>query len=409
MKFRYIWNTLFFLLVIFGLGILNLAYPQSGDVSSLEQRTLTKWPAFSWDRFFSGEFTREFDDYFSDHFAFRTPMAKAGAALVEYKGLPDNEATIIQQGGDNTAQKLDATAKGGNAAAAAGQEVQYLIYKDRAYTLFVYSQEAAEAYAKALNRFKASVDSKVGVYSMLAPTSSEFIGHASYQKLSDSQKNAFDHVNESLDPEIRRIDVYGALARHKVDEIYFGTDHHWTALGAYYAYAELMNELGEAPVPLDSYAKGRIEGFLGTAYKATLSPKLKAHPDTIEYYEPGSKYKYTRYSTKGQPLPGKIVDPRYAKANGGYAVFLGGDFPWGEIQTERNNGRKIAVIKDSYANAFIPFLIPHFESIYYIDPRFFTGSLTEFVKEHEITDVLFLNNSTVARSMGIAQLIDKQM
>ncbi|WP_334075732.1 MULTISPECIES: DHHW family protein [Paenibacillus] len=409
MKLRYVLNTIFFLLVIFGFGILNLAYPHSGSVSSLEQRTLTQWPSFLWGKFFSGEFTREFDDYFSDHFAFRTSMAKAGAFLVEYKGLPDHEATIIQQGGDNTAQKLDAAANGNRTAAGAGQEVQYLIYKDRAFTLYKYSAASAEAYAQALNNFKAAVDPKIRVFSMLAPTSAEFIGHDTYSKLSDSQKAAFEHINESLDSQIRRIDVYGALARHKEEAIYFGTDHHWTALGAYYGYAELMEELGEPAIPLSSYSNGRIEGFLGTAYKATLSFKLKAHPDTIDYYEPIENYTYTRYSTKGEAIRGKVVDSDYAEASGGYAVFLGGDFPWGEIQTDLHDGRKIAVIKDSYGNALIPFLIPHFESIYYIDPRFYTGSLTEFVKEHEITDVLFLNNSTVARSKGIAELIDRQM
>ncbi|RCX14027.1 DHHW motif protein [Fontibacillus phaseoli] len=410
MKFRNTFNTLFFLLVLFGFGIVNLAFFQSGSVSSLEQRNLVRRPAFSLDRFISGEFPREFDDYFSDHFAFRTLMAKAGAYLMEFKGLPDkNEATILQQGGDNTSQNLK-PGNGTGAAANTGQAVQYLIFKDRAYTLFKYSEPSAERYADALNRFKSAVDPEIRVYSLLAPTSADFIEEEKYRELSYSQKAAFDHINESLNPEIKPIDAYGMLARHIDEELYFRTDHHWTALGAYYAYVKLMDALGEEPVPLNSYLKGEIKEFLGSAYKATLSFRLRAHPDTIIYYEPAEKYTYTRYSTAGKEIEGGAVDPEYAKASGGlYSVFLGGDFPWGEIQTEHKNGRKILVVKDSYANALIPFLIPHFENIYYIDPRFFSGSLTGFVKEHDISEVLFLNNSTVARSQGIAELINKRM
>lgn len=400
MKFQSKFNILFFLLVIFGLGILNLTSSHAEETSQLEQRDLAERPVFSWNNLFSGQFTKDLEEYISDHFAFRSFMAEAGAYLTEFKGLPDkNEATIVQQGGDNTASTSNT-----------GQEVQYLLFNDRAYTLFKYSEPSAELYAETLNRFRAAVDPKVNVYSLIAPTSAEFIEQEKYKELSDSQKVAIDHINELLDPEIGRVDAYGTLAQHTDEEIYFRTDHHWTALGAYYAYVELMEEMGISPVSLSSYAKGTIPDFLGTAYKATLSYKLKANPDTVTYYEPDENYTYTRYSTSNQGKTGKAVDPKYAKVTGGmYSVFLGGDFPWGEIQTENKNGRKIVVVKDSYGNAFIPFLIPHFESVYYIDPRSFTGSMTEFVKEHEITDVLFLNNSTVARSKGIAELLNKQM
>lgn len=403
-------NALFFLLLIFGFGIINLIHAPSRNVSSLEQRELAQKPAFSLSRFFTGEFTQEFDDYFSDRFAFRTFMVKAGAFLTELKGLPDtDEATIVQQGGDNTAQKLNADSSTG-AAANTGQETRYLLYKDRAYTLFNYSASAAEMYAEALNRFKASVDPEVHVYSLLAPTSAEFIEPEKYKELSDSQKAAFGHIDELLDSGIGRIDAYGALERHSGEEVYFRTDHHWTALGAYYAYVELMDALGEEGVPLSSYSTGEIEGFLGSSYKATLSFKLKAHPDTITYYEPFANYTYTRYLTTGKAVKGNVVDPDFANANNGlYAVFLGGDFPWGEIETGQQNGKKIAVIKDSYGNALIPFLIPHYETVYYIDPRYFSGSLTDFVEEHGVTDVLFLNSSTAARTTGMAQLINGLM
>ncbi len=224
--------------------------------------------------------------------------------------------------------------------------------------------------------------------------------------MSYSQKDAFAHINQQLEPSIGRVDAYSALDQHREEYIYFRTDHHWTALGAYYAYTSFMKAIGEQAIPLSKYKNGTIEGYLGTAYKATLSDNLKAHPDSIAYYRPFTNYEYFAYSSTNKALKRNVVDPAYAKkGNGFYAVFLDGDYPWGEITTANKNGKRIAVIKDSYANSFIPFLLPHFENVYIVDPRYYKGSLTDFIKKQQITDVLFLNNSTVARNTGIAQLL----
>ncbi|WP_051318123.1 DHHW family protein [Cohnella thermotolerans] len=288
--------------------------------------------------------------------------------------------------------------------------VNYLVMEDRAASLFTYSASAAEQYAAALNRFAKSVDSKVNVYSLLVPTAAEFIDNAKAQAASASQKAAFDRINGLLDSRLVRVDAYSALEAHKSEYVYFRTDHHWTALGAYYAYGKLMESMGEQPAALSEYKNGTIKGFLGSEYKATKSAELAKRPDTLVYYTPSRKYTFTAHTSSGKSSSRKVVDPRYAKqGNGYYAVFLGGDFPWGEIATGSKNGKKLAVVKDSFANALIPFLLPHFETIDVIDPRYFKDNLLDFVKERQITDVLFLNNSTVARTTGIATLLNEVM
>ncbi len=288
--------------------------------------------------------------------------------------------------------------------------VRYLILDDRAVTLFEYSAEAAERYAKALNRFRERTDSAVRVYSMLVPTSAEFAEAPGYEAMNDSQKEAFAHIDDGLDPSIVRVDAYGALKSRAGEYLFFRTDHHWTALGAYYAYAQLMEAMEEKPIEYGRYAKGTIEGVLGSDYKATGNAKLKAHPDTLTYCVPLGSYKYYAYTKQDKPLEKKAVDPKYAKlGNGAYAVFLGGDYPWGAIETGTANGRRILVVKDSFGNALIPYLIPHFETIYYIDPRSYGGSLTGFLRDRNIQDVLFLNNSTVARNSSVAESLDRLM
>ncbi|MBB6733687.1 hypothetical protein H7C18_22435 [Cohnella sp. CBP 2801] len=284
---------------------------------------------------------------------------------------------------------------------------RYLILGDRAFFLFTYSAAAAEQYADALNRFREAADPQIRVYSLLAPTSAEFVDNDELKRLSASQQAAFAHIGERLDSRIVQVDAYGALKAHKDEYLFFRTDHHWTALGAYYAYVRLMETMDEQPVALDQYKTGTISPFLGSDYKATKSERLGKSPDSIAYYVPFADYAYTARTTTGKTIKLRAVDPDYAKqGNGDYAVFLGGDFPSGEIETGSKNGRKLLVVKDSYANALIPFLIPHFETIGYIDPRYFHGQLADYVKRQGITDVLFLDNSTVARTNGMAKLIE---
>ncbi|WP_239614002.1 DHHW family protein [Cohnella mopanensis] len=403
MKFQAKLNLLLFLAFIFGFAAINLLRPHSEEKSNLEQRDIMKQPVFTVDRFFDGEYTRDFDNYFADNFAFRTKLVQVGTNMKELKGIPFvDQLSIVFQGGDNM------NVEQGNAAATSSS--MYLLLKDRAFTAFNYSASAAEYYADTLNRFKQSIDPNVRVYSLLAPTSVEFTSNKDVKKFSDSQKDAFAQVNARLNDDIGKIDAYSTLADHKNEYIYFRTDHHWTALGAYYAYTKLVEQMGETPVPLDQYEASDIPDFLGTAYKQTLSPKLKSHPDTLTYYTPFIPYTYTMYTSANKPVARNVVDPKYAKLSSTYyAAFLGGDFPWGEITTDNNNGKRIVVIKDSYANAFVPFLLPHFSKVYYLDPRYYKGNLIDFVKEQQITDVLFLNNSTVARNTGISKILNEKM
>lgn len=285
--------------------------------------------------------------------------------------------------------------------------VKYFLSGNTAVTLFAYDPNAADQYAGALNKFKKSIDPTIRVYSLLAPTAAEFETSELAKQNSDSEKEAFARINEKLDSEINQVDAYNAIATHLDEYVFFRTDHHWTALGAYYAYSRFMETIGEKPVSLSQYKEGTIDGFLGTEYKTLKSEALRTKPDTIAYYVPQTNYTYTAYSTKNQPMKRDVVNAKYANDSIGlYSVFLGGDYPWGEISTDNKNGRRLVVVKDSFANPFIPYLLPHYESIYFVDPRTYKGNLTDFVKERQATEVLFLNNATVARNAGIAQSID---
>lgn len=392
-------NASSFLLILFGLGAFNLLGAHSAGLSELEQRDLAQSPTFTWNKLIKGEYARELENYFSDHFAFRSKLVQAGAELKGLKGLPEKSGVSIVERGDNTAA---------SSSVAGTDKVKYLIMNNQATTLFSYSAEAGKQYAAAINTLTASVSQNVRIYDLLAPSAAAFLSDAKYRDMSDSQKDAFSAIYKQLAKGVKGVDAYSTLEQHSAEYIYFRTDHHWTALGAYYAYAQFMKTMGEMPKSLNAYKKGTIAGFLGSSYKATLNSSLKSHPDTITYYVPDGDYTYTVGTKKSASR--KAVDPHYAAAgNGFYAVFLGGDVPEGQIRTGNKNGKRLVVVKDSYANALIPFLIPHFEEIDMIDPRTYKGNLASYVKSKRITDVLFLNSSTAARTTSWAQLLNTNL
>ncbi|WP_276352752.1 DHHW family protein [Cohnella caldifontis] len=427
----YRWNVALFLLPVAALAVLNLVKPDgNAKVSELEKRELQAWPAFSVDKLVHGTLFKEYDDYFSDHFVFRNGFVELGSAAKELKGNKgsDGISLVVNKGGNNMGEALDDGGGSGGtdpeAVAAAGgtasddgegevvsaESSTYLVVKDKAMLLYQYSPASAEAYAKAINHLRSLIDPKIRVYSMLVPSQVEFVESEKLRKLSGSQKEAFGHVYELLDSGVKGVPAYESVEAHKGEYVYFRSDHHWTALGAYYGYQALAKTMGFDPVPLDKYQEKDLPGFLGTAYAATLNAEVKKHPDTVATFPPFVKHTYTVYRDGVHGVKRTLVEGKIpADGRGGYAVFLGGDFALSRIATDVKNGQKLLVIKDSYANAVVPFLLPHFQEIEVLDPRYFKGSLPAEIQKRGFTDVLFLNGPVVTTYTGIAKLLEERM
>jgi hypothetical protein len=268
-----------------------------------------------------------------------------------------------------------------------------------------YDAEAAGYYAQFINGFQEKLKSRrKKVYSLVVPTQIEFITNKSYKGLSSPQKATIDYVYKHLSEKITPVNAYDKLKQNSGKYIYFRSDHHWTALGAYYAYCAFMEAKGEKPVPLERYKKETISPYLGSLYSTTLAEKIKEHPDSIDLYKPFTKHKYEVHYTGG-PIETDLLDMGQAKNKNKYGIFLGGDHPWGKIATSVKNGKKILVVKDSYANAFVPFLLPHYQEIYIVDPRQFKLDIFEFIKKNDIDEVLFLNYVLVTDNKGFTDLL----
>jgi hypothetical protein len=438
--------------VLFGSFILGgsvFMWFQGGStlISETENRALAPYPALTLQSLKSGQYFRQLENYTADHIAYRDSIVGLSKNLTSWYGLKREQAPIIVASGANNtgavqgadpseislsmhgpAPSSNVTEEAGipsppppsskpdTEVAAMKQESQghvlgkVLITGDKAMNLFSYRPAAGEAYAAVIQRFHASFEGTsppqpMNISVLLAPTAIEFVESAQLRKLSDSQQSAINEVYGKLGPSIRTVDAWSSLSQHKDEPLYFRTDHHWTATGAYYAYDAFIHSLGLTPVELSQFPTETVSGFLGSLYSATLNKKLEKNPDTIQLYKPTVPHEYVVHYSG--PLKMSLLDMNHANKKNKYRIFLSGDRPWGLIKTETPGGRKLAVIKDSYGNAFIPFLVQHFSEIYVIDPRQFTDSLPEFLVKNDVHDVLFLNNAEVLMDTGFADQLSK--
>lgn len=444
------------------IGALNIIVPKTQTLSELENRNLKAKPKLTLENVASGKYFRDFEDYYADNFLMRESMVKLGMDIKDFKGVKTKqEVRIVTYKGANIFENqspmeteettenkketeeietnfdeierevpIKATEKKEEVevpekeikelpeekqtSAEQGSSVEkqeniekkvgrVLILNDKIMEIYKFSEVGAKAYADVLNDFSTKIDSDIKVYSMLVPTQIEFTDSEKYKDLSSSQKDAIEYVNANFNDKIEPINVYDVLGDNSDKYIYFRSDHHWTALGAYYAYTSFAKHIGEEPIPLDKYEVDKVEGYLGSLYSVTLDKNIKKTPDTIYLYKPFIKNEYHIYYEG--PLKMDVLDMNHATKERKYRIFLSGDRPWGRIKTEVKNGRKIVIIKDSYGNAFVPFLIPHYEEIYIVDPRQFKLNIYNFIKEKEIDEVLFLNYTMVTGGTGFSDTL----
>lgn len=426
MNRKHAFNIALFLIPIVTITAMNLFHTKDQTVSVLEQRDIQAMPELTFDGIFEGTYTKQFDNYYSDHFVMRESVLETGNDIKSLKGWKSEDGVkLVVQGGNNMGENLgeETTAsanpqpEGADTVAAATKDDNsdgvvktekstYLVIKDRAMLLYHYSADATKDYAATLNRLRAELKPNVRLYSLLVPSQVEFIEGEKYRKLNDSQKEAFKSVYEQTEPGIVAVPAYDNLEAHKSEYLYYRSDHHWTTLGAYYAYEAVAEAMGEKPWPLSSFKKNEIKNFLGSAYSATLNVAIKKNPDVITTYMPNVKFKYDIFKTsKARSHP--LVEAKMpTDGRGGYAVFLGGDFSLGRITTNVYNGKKLLIVKDSYANAMIPFLVPHFEEIDIVDPRYFKGNLMTLIKDRKVTDVILENSPIVTTYNSMAKMID---
>lgn len=250
-------------------------------------------------------------------------------------------------------------------------------------------------YANVINTFAAKVPDKK-VYCLLAPIQIAFYGPDEYRTGSHSQPDGINIAYSALSPSVTSIDAYSELAKHTNEYIYFRTDHHWTARGAYYAYKAFCDKNGFYCTPLENYETGRLENFVGTMYNYTQAQVLVDNPDYVEYFMPivSAQGQYFSNASMNDGRELRIISTNITSRGAKYMCFIQGDKPLEKITTSVTNGRKILVIKESYGNAMVPFLLENYSEVYVLDPRqdgVKDMNLPQFVTDNGIGEILFIN------------------
>jgi len=274
------------------------------------------------------------------------------------------------------------------------------IVAGQAFEIFVFSESRTIAYAETID----AIAAKCGVpaYLLTPPSGSELFLPEKYRGFQNEQKPAFNLLSASL-KNVTYVDMYDTFMNAKDDYLYFKTDHHWTADGAYLAYERFIRATGGAPVGRNRMKEGRIDDFLGSLYRQIYKDRhsalLEHEPDYVRYYEPLYETTVTNYvdAEMTEGWQGAVLVPDGDLGTNLYNVFFGGDMRLLYMRSAISNGRSILVVRDSFGHAFLPFLANNYEHVYAVEPRYFDEfPLAQFIADNGISELLFLNHSILA-------------
>ena len=206
------------------------------------------------------------------------------------------------------------------------------------------------------------------------------------------------------------MDAYNVLKEHQEEYLYFRTDHHWTHLGAYYAYTALGEAAGFTADPISDFRQGQWDNFVGSLYTYSANyPQakvLKENPDTVYYWQPHVECSTNYFSSTSlsDPMASGTICRLDDTVTNKYLTFMGGDHPVTVVETE-TDGPAILVIKESYGNPLISWLTGHYSKIILIDPREYFAlnddiDLTAFAEEQGISQCLIVNYPMMLGSEG---------
>ena len=352
-------QVLLFLIFIGGFFLLNLVLPDR-SFSEQENRYLQQAPRFSFSELFKGRFTTKFEKYTTDQFAFRDEWItlKARAELAE--GKKENNGVYLCPTG---AEPLDAM----------------LIERYEAPT-----EAVIDASVDALNTLTENVE--VPVYFALIPGAGElYRDRLPANAPMDSQTAVIERAYARTTAQT--VDMYGALAPHTGEYIFYGTDHHWTSRGAYYGYTALAAAMGFAARPASDYSPVTVsERFYGTTYSSSGFSWVQ--PDRIERWVPQTAETRVTNYPEGQPVSGTLYDDSFLEKKDKYASFLGGNTPRVVLETGKTDKPVLLVVRDSYMDSLTPFLLEDFSEIHILDLRYYRQSLKSYVEENGIDEVL---------------------
>lgn len=369
-------NFIFFIvfIAIWGAMILWNGFSPREDFSEAENRFLKKFPRFTVATMFDGRFMDDVNTYLNDHFAGR-PYWVGGQSLVEF-ALGKREVNSVYLG---KSALLGATPEP--------------------------DAEISDKNIAGVNAFAERYD--IPVYLALVPSSAAIYP----EKLPDSapvwdEDGYIESIYAKLSDAVTPVNVYDVLYDHGKDYVYYLTDHHWTAYGAYLGYSALSKPMGLTTRKRGDFSINVVsENFLGTYHSKTGFPLVEA--DTMERYRAGEAVSYEVFDGIETKSYDDIYFDEFLTKKDKYSYFLGQVQPYVTIKTKSNSGRKLIIFKDSYAHCLAPMLLADFSEIRLVDLRYINNSEPDsLVEAGRYNEALFLYSTDVfSHQNGAGMLI----
>ena len=348
-----------FILTLFLFLIINVIVPDR-EKSVQENRMLATKPKFRLSSLISGDYDEKFEAYMDDQFVGRDMWRKLKVTVDRIGGSRLENGVYIGRNGQLLEQ------------------------------IEVADENHLAANIKAIKSFSES-QSKIPVRMMLVPDAANVLNHSlpALAKPED-QTQMFSMVRKDLGDSVEWIDVSTELNKHKTEKIYYKTDHHWTTLGAFYAFQAAAPSLGiegDLSGNYVSYAvSDSFNGMLASKSGVNLGEK-----EQIDIYVPTEEDTdlIVDYVDEGKRST-SLYDSSKLKEKDQYTVFLGGNSSLLDIRTVSTSTKRLLLVKDSFANSFIPFLTPYYREIVVVDPRYYSGTINDLMDSYRISEVLFL-------------------
>jgi len=460
MKNKGILSSLPFLIVLAAFFVIGLSFGQRPTYSEAEKRSLAEFPDFTAEAFWSGEYFDDISTWFSDTFPFREELTTLSGSIEGFYGfsamavhgeieqgdeIPDVPTTSTALPSLTTTTTTRVTASGTTVPTTAkpvtttttaapttttvptttipteGEGVDVdnkdtqdlgaiLVVGDIAYEYYSFVQSYATRYIDAINAAADKLEGRADVYCLIPPTSIGVLLPEDFRNSinSSDQGKALDYFYASMNEKVGKVNALHNLRAHNEEYVYFRTDHHWTALGAYYAYQVFCQVKGIDARPIDQYEMMEFPGYYGSFYTQTGKlPSLASNPDTVQAFLPPVESSMVYTDKSGRQVNYQVItDVTKWKSGTKYLSFIGGDNPFTVIENkEMAEGPSCIVVKESFGNCFVPFLVEHYKNIYVVDYRYYSGGLSALVDETGAEDVIFVNNISATRSGKLTSLV----
>ena len=367
--------VLLFLVLFFGFAAATIFWPKR-SYSETENRTLAAFPKASAETIFNGKFESGYEEYLTDQFVLRDIWIGIKTNTERLMGHQDSKDVYFA-------------------------DHDYLIEKHTG----TFTSDQAEGNIGTLSAFV----SRYGA---------QFDGHMTVMVVPNAVKLLSDYLPPFAAPYDEALylekisgslpagvwfDCLPSLEGHEKEDLYYRTDHHWKTGAAFAVYRDWMKQKGRPEPSLSDYTVETVtDSFLGTI-QSRLG--IKARPDSIQVYHDTHEPAYTVSRTSTDVTKDTLYDYSYLKTKDKYALFFGGNEGLIRVKTNVNNGQRLLVIKDSYANCFVPFLLPGYEGIDLLDVRYYNQKVSELIAAGNYTDVLFLFNAAgFAEESALARL-----